>query len=331
MIQRVHIVVTAILAIALVPIFRSLQIPIRFTWGNYVTLYWVYLAIESLILAIVLYVVGATGDFLRSLQERGPKVDFPVRQVKAILVPAAYFFVVFFLVLSFNVVIAAIRFNGSADVMLARIDSFLLGGGSVSAIAHWAGAHLSGGSLRLLEKIYFGMFPQIGACLVLLAMKSGLKESFKFISAVTVSYYLALALFLIIPATGPFYGSREGLGVVSDGRTVPLLQGEITGILNNFRDHHMPDEIALDYFIALPCMHLVQPLIILWFLRRWGRVFWILLVYDLVLVASIILLQQHYVVDLVAAIPGALFAVAWVDRAAAAEFWGVLWQRRRSA
>jgi hypothetical protein len=287
-------------------------------------LYWVYLALQSLILAIGLYVLGQTGDFLKSLQQRGPKSAFPVRQVIAILVPAIYFFIVFFLVLSFNVIIAAIRFNGSGDVWLTRADSLLLGGGSVSAIAHWAGAHLSGGSLRFLEKIYFGMFPQIGACLVLLAIKSGLKESFKFVGAVAVSYYLALALFFVIPATGPFYGSSAQRGLASDGRTVPLLQDGITKTLNNFRDHRMPEEIALDYFIALPCMHLVQPLIILWFLRKWGRVFWILVVYDLVLVASIVLLQQHYMVDLVAAVPAALFAVVCVDRARVADYWGSL-------
>ena len=318
---RVHVAITAVLAFSVVPVFHRLHIPVRFAWGDYVRLYWVYLAIQSLIVAIGLYIFGQTGEFLKSLQERGPKAAFPLRQAIAILVPAIYFFVVFFLVLSFNVIIAAVRFNGSGDVTLTRADSFLLGGQSVSAIAHWAGSHLSAGSLRFLERIYFGMFPQIGACLVLLAMKSGLKESFKFVGAVAVSYYLALALFFIIPATGPFYGNAADRGLASDGRTVPLLQEGITGKLNNFRDHRMPGEIRLDYFIALPCMHLVQPFVILWFLKRWGRVFWILAVYDLFLVASIILLQQHYVVDLVAAVPVTVFAITCVDRVAVVDCW----------
>ena len=313
MIRKAHVVVTVILALTVVPIFRILHIPVRFAWRDYVLLYWVYLAIQSVILAIALYLFGQSRDFLRTLRKRGQKTAFPLQPAIAILLPAAYFFVVFFLVLSFNVIIAVIRFNGSGDAALTRVDSILLGGGSVTAIAHWWSSHLSGGSMRFLERIYFGMFPQIGACLVLLAMKSGLKESFKFVGAVAVSYYLALALFFVIPATGPFYGATEHSSFKSGERIVPLLQEGISGTLNNFRNHRMPAEIALDYFIALPCMHLVQPLIILWFLRKWGRVFWILVLYDLLLVASIVLLEQHYLVDLVAAVPVAILAIRTVS------------------
>src|ERR1700751_2208243 len=158
MIRKAHIVVTVILALTVVPIFRILHIPVRFAWRDYVLLYWVYLAIQSVILAIGLYLFGQTRDFLRTLRKRGQKTAFPVQQAIAILLPAAYFFVVFFLVLSFNVIIASIRFNGSGDVALTRVDSILLGGGSVRAIAHWGSFHLSGGSMRFLERIYFGMF-----------------------------------------------------------------------------------------------------------------------------------------------------------------------------
>jgi len=49
------------------------------------------------------------------------------------------------------------------------------------------------------------MFVQTGSCIVLLAAKSGLKESFRFVAAQATAYYLALVLFCCIPATGPYY------------------------------------------------------------------------------------------------------------------------------
>jgi len=65
--------------------------------------------------------------------------------------------------------------------------------------------------------------------------------------------------------------------------------------------HHEPvTRISTDYFIAFPCMHIVQPLIVLWFLRRWKRVVVALAIYDVLLTAAILLLEMHYVVDMMA-------------------------------
>jgi len=49
--------------------------------------------------------------------------------------------------------------------------------------------------------------------------------------------------------------------------------------------HHEPiARISTDYFIAFPCMHIVQPIIVLWFLRRWAANRHSLAAYDLLLV-----------------------------------------------
>ena len=65
-----------------------------------------------------------------------------------------------------------------------------------------------------------------------------------------------------------------------------------------------------DYFVALPSMHLGQVLIALWFLRRWKRLLTVLIAFDVLLVPSILLLENHYLVDLIAAVPVAAFAIA---------------------
>jgi hypothetical protein len=59
-------------------------------------------------------------------------------------------------------------------------------------------------------------------------------------------------------------------------------------------------------------MHLVQPLIALVFLRRWPRIAATFLAFNIVLIPCILLLEQHYVVDLIGAVPLAMLALAMV-------------------
>ena len=62
--------------------------------------------------------------------------------------------------------------------------------------------------------------------------------------------------------------------------------------------------------IGFPCMHIALPLISIWFLREWRRVIMILAVFDFSLVASILLLEWHYIIDLFAGVLVAALAVA---------------------
>jgi hypothetical protein len=57
-------------------------------------------------------------------------------------------------------------------------------------------------------------------------------------------------------------------------------------------------------------MHFAQALISLWFLRRWKRLLILLIIFDALLVPSILLLENHYLVDLITAVPVAGLAIA---------------------
>ena len=46
-------------------------------------------------------------------------------------------------------------------------------------------------------------------------------------------------------------------------------------------------------------MHIAQPLVVLWFLRRWKRIAYTLVAYDIVLVPAILLLEWHYLTDVI--------------------------------
>ena len=75
--------------------------------------------------------------------------------------------------------------------------------------------------------------------------------------------------------------------------------------------NHVPiRRISAGYFIAFPCMHIAQPLIVMWFLRRWKRMLIVLCAYDCLLIVSILLLEWHYVVDIIGGILVAGIAIA---------------------
>ena len=75
--------------------------------------------------------------------------------------------------------------------------------------------------------------------------------------------------------------------------------------------NHVPiHRISADYFMAFPCMHIAQPIIVAWFLRRWKRMFLALCLYDALLIVSILLLEWHYVVDIIGGVLVAAVAIA---------------------
>ena len=61
-------------------------------------------------------------------------------------------------------------------------------------------------------------------------------------------------------------------------------------------------------------MHIVQPLIVLWFFRARKGLLILLIAFDVLLVPAILLLEEHYLVDLIAAVPVAALAIAICGR-----------------
>lgn len=231
----------------------------------------------------------------------------------AIFAPAAYLFFGFLMVLAYNNVSVSVRNNFATDPALAAIDHWLLYGHSVSELTHWALQAFPLWFFKALEFIYFGMFLQIGATLILLALSDGRTRALQFVGTILMSYYLALIIFYIWPAQGPYtlcpaHFSRFPTSLQSYTIQATLIPHALALF------HHAPiSRISTDYFIAFPCMHIVQPIIVLWFLRRWRRMFLALAVYDLVLVAAILMLEMHYVIDILVALPVAMLSIAITD------------------
>jgi hypothetical protein len=226
-----------------------------------------------------------------------------------IFIPAAYLFVAFVLIFAYNDVIALRRYDGSWEFILNRADAFILGGHTISP---WVHAVLSQWprSIPWLQIIYFAMFTQVGAAIAILALRDGRSMALKFVGTVVSAYYIGLFIFYWVPATGPYAICRDHFSILPLGMTVYETQRIFLESLNQLRLFHAKDFIGMDYFIGLPSMHVVQPIIVLWFLRRWKRMIIALIAFDVLLVLAILLLEQHYLVDLIAAVPVAASAIA---------------------
>ena len=157
------------------------------------------------------------------------------------------------------------------------------------------------------------MFPQIGAAMILLAVCDGKKRALQYVGTILLAYYFALALFYLWPSQGPYYLCPEHFSRFPAAlQAYGIQKALIVHALACW--HHEPlASISTDYFIGLPCMHVVQPLVVLWFVRRWRRMAIALAAYDLVLVAAIVLLEWHYVTDILAGIIVAALAIAVTD------------------
>jgi hypothetical protein len=351
-----HYWIGLLLALALVPVLRFENLPVKFDWITLGIAYWILLAAQSIFVAVLLCLIGLPRDqVLKPFLARYRKSPLRViplllffavlvwstgwlralvltvdalavlellnRQktrglrdaAAAVLTPAAYLFFGFLMVLAYNNVIVSMRNNFATDPALAAIDHWLLRGHSVSELSHWAVQAFPLGFLKTLEFIYFGMFLQIGATLIFLALNQGKMRVLQFVGTILMSYYLALIIFYIWPAQGPYtlcpaHFSRFPASLRSYNIQATLIPHAVA-----LFHHARINRISTDYFIAFPCMHIVQPIIVLWFLRRWRRIFVALAVYDLFLVAAILMLEMHYVIDILVALPVAVLCIAITD------------------
>jgi hypothetical protein len=243
----------------------------------------------------------------------------PRQAAGAILLPALYLVAGFLLVSAYNVIIVSVHFGFAYDATFNAMDRWILHGWSVSDLSHWAVRTFPLPFFQFLEFIYFGMFSQIGAAIILVTLYDGKNHGLQFVGTILTAYYLALGLFYLWPSQGPYY--------LCPGHFSRLPSTLVTYSIQEFliRDalalwNHVPiHRISTDYFIAFPCMHIAQPVIVAWFLRRWKRMLLALCAYDALLIVSILLLEWHYLVDiiggiLVAGIAIAITAGATIDR-----------------
>jgi hypothetical protein len=232
------------------------------------------------------------------------------RFIRSVIPPALYFFLGLILVFAYNDVIAAVKDPGGYDWLFLRIDSYILHGHTISSLAHTASLKLPSGLLSFSETVYYGMFDQIGAAILVISLCQGTKQALRFVGTLLTAYYLGLLLFYLWPSMGPFYTCPDHFTHFPQWlSTYASQQGEIWKAKLLSSPYRGLSKVDTDYFIAFPCLHLAQPLIVLWFMRRWKRIVLCLVAYDLILVPAILLLEWHYVIDLLGGVVVAVIAI----------------------
>ncbi len=355
--KNLHLWLTAVLSLALLPCLLVLRIPPRFDWGT-LFLGWVNLGIQSAFLASILYLITfalketlipACGHFYRrffgdklkclllllviavtiwrvGIAQSIIRIGALLGMIELIarcqeshrsfsklvfdlLLPGAYLFLGFVLIFGYNNVIASQRFYGAYDVTFNRLDAWLLNGTTVSDISHSVVSLFPNQFFHFLEFIYFGMFPQIGAGVVITCLYFGRRQALQLVGTILIAYYLALICYYLWPSLGPFYICPAHFLEFPNTLESHSIQKQLLVNLEALGTFKSKDMIGTDYFIAFPCMHIVQPLIVMWFLRRLRRIIILLGLFNLLLVPSIILLEWHYIVDLFGGLAVACFAI----------------------
>ena len=232
-----------------------------------------------------------------------------VNLIKPLLVPSVYLFLGLVMVFAYNDLIATVKNPSAYDWLYLKMDSYLLGGSSVSAIAHSLIRRMPSSAVWS-EVIYYGMFNQIGAALIVLAIYAGSKEAARYVGTLLTAYYLGLILFFLWPSMGPFYTCP---GHFSEFPNFLRTYGSQLGMAQKAQllaTNRSLSQVDTDYFVAFPCLHIAQPLIVAWFLRKWKRIVVFLLAYDALLIPAILLLEWHYFVDIVGGVAVAALAIA---------------------
>ncbi len=243
--------------------------------------------------------------------ERKREGSMSLLQSATSVVPAAAYLVVgFLLVFTYNDVIVSVRFYGAYDQVLNQLDAHLFGT-TVSAIAHRTAEVLPSACFRLAELLYFNMFAQLGATVLICAFSSGAKRAVKFVGAILLVQSLALMLFYLWPSHGPYYTCVNHFERLRFNLDSYAFQKEALRFARGLWEHQPIHVLRLRYYLAFPCTHVAQPLIVLWFLRRWKRMVAVLAVYDVFLVPAILMLEWHYFVDMLGGIAIAA-VVIWI-------------------
>jgi hypothetical protein len=237
----------------------------------------------------------------------------PLRTLANTLLPGCYLFFGLVAVFGFNAAIVTARAaNYSAAV--AKLDSYLLLGHQVSELSHRFCAAAPHFVSTALMVSYFTLFAQIGAGLLLVCFAVGRDEAMKFVSTILVAYIITVLIFAIFPSYSPYFSCPDHTHAQLPSLVLQAQESLMAQV--DLRRHHAPVPIDTEYYIAFPCMHIAQPLIVLWFVRKWRRILFSLIVVDFVLAFAIVLLEWHYVTDLLggAAIAALALAIAYRRR-----------------
>jgi hypothetical protein len=225
------------------------------------------------------------------------------KKVVGAILPWLYLAVGIDAALFFSSVIVTLRPCTEYDAALSHLDSLLLLGNSVVQMsAQCAPLYIPA------EYVYYSIGGTMGAAILFLCLAGDMRAAFRMSGAILTAYYLSLVIFFIFPAQGPFVAVSLPLNLI----TASIQRMSLANATFLYHHNGWLDPPRA-YYVAFPSLHMAQPLIAAWFLRRWRVVSAILVAYCVLLAGAIVVLRWHYVVDIIGGLAVAALAIAIVS------------------
>src|SRR5271167_4426074 len=247
----------------------------------------------SLPWTIFLYLFGVPGACGRLLRRLPNAPENWMRLIGSTVAVWAYLASGILIGIYYGAVVVSVRGYNLYDVAFAKVDSVLLFGHSVIGISHSATA-----LVPAAEYIYLAMFGIVGAGVILLCLSGQAQAAFEMASSIIGAYIISTICFALWPSAGPFSLCPDHLSHFSHQSVSLPIQERALSSAARLWQHKGVVTVPLAYFISFPAMHLTQPLIVAWFLRRWKRVSAIIVIYCMLLIPAILILEWHYFADI---------------------------------
>lgn len=239
-----------------------------------------------------------------------------------IILPAAYLFFGLIIVSAFNHALAAIRYVGTYDAAFAQLDWSLFHL-NVSEFSHWSLNHLPHWFIASLEFTYFGLFGRLIGVLLIVVLLGNRQFGMKYVRALLICYGIALVIFVVCPVKGPYFTCPVHLTSYPRSLISFWSQEAIAVKARMLFAHQLNPEVTLvsfvDYYIGFPSLHTALPIVSIWFLRPWKKIVILpLVIYVTLLLPSIIILEWHYLVDMLGGFATAFLAIWLSERISSA-------------
>lgn len=157
---------------------------------------------------------------------------------------------------------------------------------------------------EILTLCYFSYYilPTVSAIVFFLNSGDGLQRLRKFILAIVIGWYFAFVFYLILPATGPDFAFPEHYHTQLVGLT-SLSDAYLKSVSSYISESNVRN--------TFPSMHFAILLMINYFAFKWKLKYFLFctLPFGIGLAIATLYLRQHYLIDLIAAIPVAIVCI----------------------
>ena len=239
-----------------------------------------------------------------------------------IILPASYLFIGLVIVSALNHALAAIRYVGTYDAAFAQLDWSLFHL-NVSNFAHWSLGHLPHWYIASLEFTYFGLYGRLVGILIIVVLLGNRQYGMKFVRTLLICYGIALVVFVVCPVKGPYFTCPAHLTSYPRSLISFWSQEAITVKARMLFARQLNPEVTLinfvDYYIGFPSLHTALPMVSFWFLRPWKKIVILpMVIYVTLLLPAIVILEWHYLVDMLGGFATALLAIWLSERISSA-------------